>query len=232
LVHPGNMSHSLGQRLRSKAAVSLWGFVAVGCSWFGGSQPPDRAESPDVSPSPTSKTSPGESPTPPSNEVSTRKPGSQPADPASKAAPSSSVPLSKQDQQLVSEAAQTTEKQGGIVRQDVGKTYLSNILVLQQTERFVGGTFVPNLASLSEKIPEEIAEYQFQIIKADRQQALVAAIAKVPGLNSYIGAAYNVEGGTPITAMCKSNLPAQAAPAAPKLVSGTIVCASGSTPVE
>ncbi|MGB7412835.1 MAG: type IV pilin-like G/H family protein [Thermosynechococcaceae cyanobacterium] len=225
------MSHLLSKRLLLKAAVSLCGLGVVGCAWFGGSQTPDRSEQP--SPSPIATASPGVSAT---GSPTSKKDGTTNTTPKStnesEAKPAPPVKLSKNDQQIVSEAAQTTEKKGGIARQDVGKTYLSNILVQQQTERFVGGTFVPNLSSLSDKIPAEIAEYQFKILKADKNQAVVAAIAKVPGLNSYIGAAYNVEGSTPITSMCKSNLPAQAAPAAPKLVGGTIVCAPGSTATE
>ncbi|MGF1603064.1 MAG: type IV pilin-like G/H family protein [Thermosynechococcaceae cyanobacterium] len=225
------MSNLLSKKLLSKAAVSLCGLAVVGCAWFGGSQTPDRSEQPSPSPSGTGVSPPGP-PTLTKGGTTNTTPKPTPGSEAKSNPVPPPVELSKQDKQIVSEAAQTTEKKGGIARQDVGKTYLSNILVQQQTERFVGGTFVPNLSSLSDKIPAEITEYQFKILKADKNQAVVVAIAKVPGLNSYIGAAYNVEGSTPISTMCKSNLPAQAAPAAPKLVGGTIVCAPGSTATE
>lgn len=207
----------------------------AGCSWFGNNaQPPGETTDPEATPSPVAKASPsgepGEELTPPTAKVEPPTTGTE--TPSIEAATNKPSPLPKEEQQVVSQAVKDAEEQGNIARQDTGKTYLDNILLLQQTERFVGGTFIPDLTQLSADVPKETTEYQFKVLKADTKEAVVVAIAKTPGIASYVGAAYNIEGSTPISGICRSNLPTQEAPKSPRLVGQSIQCASGSTAVE
>ncbi|PZD71462.1 hypothetical protein C1752_06381 [Acaryochloris thomasi RCC1774] len=207
--------------------------MVVGCSWFGdSSQPPVSTTDPGATPtSPAASELPGgEEPTPSTAKVEQPSTGAE--TPSIEPATNKPSPLPKEEQQVVSQAVKEAEKQGNIARQDTGKTYLDNILLLQQTERFVGGTFVPNLGQLSDEVPKETTEYQFKVLRADTKEAVVVAIAKIPGITSYVGAAYSIEGSTPISGICRSNLPAQQAPKPPKLAGKSIQCASGSTAVE
>lgn len=236
------MTYLFRLRLIPVLVVSLSGLAMVGCSWF--SQGTSTSENPVPEQSttgeptviqPSGEQSPSvEDPAVPEAQADNNPAAT--ASPQPEASPQASAPppvkLAKKEKEQVSQIVEETSEQGNVARQDAGKTYLDNILLLQQTERFVGGTFVNDLSTLSGDIPEETDEYQFKILKADAEQTVAAAIAKIPGRTSYIGAAYNVEGSTPISAVCKSNLPSQKAPSEPKLVGKTIVCASGSTAME
>ncbi|MEO0374736.1 MAG: type IV pilin-like G/H family protein [Cyanobacteria bacterium P01_A01_bin.17] len=223
-------------RVILRVAVSFCGVMVVGCSWFGdSSQPPVSTTESGTTPSPAASELPGGEPSGGEPTPSTAKvdqPSTGAETPTIEPATNEPSPLPKEEQQVVSQAVKDAEKQGNIARQDTGKTYLDNILLLQQTERFVGGTFVPNLAQLSDEVPKETTEYQFKVLRADTKEAVVVAIAKIPGITSYVGAAYSIEGSTPISGICRSNLPAQQAPKPPKLAGKSIQCASGSTAVE
>ena len=118
-------------------------------------------------------------------------------------------------------------------KQDVGKTYLGSILRSQQAEHLVSGKFSTSLETLQTGTPKETDEYQLQITQADQNTAVVVAIAKQPGLFSYTGAAYAMDGGIPLTAICRTNEPSQTPPQSPTLMNQVaIVCSSGSTAVE
>ncbi len=234
------LNHS---RVLLKLAAGCCSVVLVGCSLFGGvsQDPVNPSNSGSTTPSPVTSdpNSSGEPTNLPSSEptaspnVAVSPQPSAPASPSLQPATEKPSPLPKKEQQEVSKIIKDTEEKGKVARQDTGKTYLDNILLLQQTERFVGGTFVSDLAQLSDEVPNETAEYEFKILKADTKETVVVAIAKIPGITSYVGAAYSVEGSTPISGVCRSNIPAQQAPGAPKLVAGkTIQCASGSTATE
>lgn len=242
------MAHLINQRFIPKLVISVCGVMMVGCSLFNNDSPDIPVSQVSPSTETAAQASPEASPniapetsTRPSNVPTTTTPANpQPTSTDVAAVPSPKVQLTeapkthlpKEDKQLVSQIAKETEKKSKIARQDSGKTYLDNILRLQQAERFVGGAFRPSLSALADDIPDETDEYQFKILTADTEQAVVVAIAKIPGLNSYVGAAYNIDGGTPISGICKSNLPTQKAPNSPKLAGKSVQCASGSTAIE
>lgn len=137
------------------------------------------------------------------------------------------------DEEVVSQVQQEVEQERTLSKQNVGQTYLSSILRSQQAEHLVSGKFSPSLDTLQTGDPSETNEYQLQITQANQNQAIVVAIAKQPGLFSYVGAVYAVEARIPITGMCRTNEPSQTPPPSPNLMNKVaIVCPSGSTPVE
>lgn len=193
---------------------------------------PERSlASPSPQPSPSGSPPPSTAakPTPKTNPT-VKQPASPP--PKAKLSPAPKVELSKSDKKLVSKVEKAIQKKGTVAKQDTGKTYLGSILRSQQAEKLVTGRFTPKLQDLQSDLPQDNGEYQLQVLEANENKAVVAAIAKQNGIFSYTGAVYAQEASIPVSTICKSNEPTQTPPSAPKLMGSKIVCAQGSTAVE
>jgi Type IV pilin-like G and H, putative len=119
-----------------------------------------------------------------------------------------------------------------IAKQDTGRTYLGILLLSQQAEKLVKGKFTSDLKQLASDTPIDTEEYRLEVREADTAKAVMVAIAKKPGFASYTGAVYAVEGNIPVTGMCRTNVPSQVPPTAPKFTYSTILCAQGSSKVN
>ncbi|ABW25234.1 hypothetical protein AM1_0148 [Acaryochloris marina MBIC11017] len=189
------------------------------------STPQAPQTSPKVSPKATTAAKPASQPKP-----AAPKPVSAPA--KVKLSPAPKVELSKSEKQLVSKVQKEVQKNGSVAKQDTGHTYLGNVLRSQQAEKLVTGRFTTNLQKLESDSPKDSGEFQLQVLEANENKAIVAAIAKQNGIFSYTGAVYAQDASIPVSAICKSNEPTQTPPGTPKLTGSTIVCAQGSTVVE
>jgi hypothetical protein len=145
---------------------------------------------------------------------------------------SSSTASPTVDPDLINKITKKLSDKVAIAKQDTGKTYLSTLLLSQQAQKLVKGKFSTDLKLLASDIPLETEEYRIEVRKADVSTAVMVAVAKKPGFASYIGAVYAVEGSLPVSGMCKTNLPSQTPPEAPKFSYATILCAAGSSAVN
>jgi hypothetical protein len=136
------------------------------------------------------------------------------------------------DPNLINKITQKLSDKVAIAKQDTGKTYLSTLLLSQQAQKLVKGKFSTDLKLLASDIPIETEEYRLEVRQADVSTAVMVAVAKKPGFASYIGAVYAVEGSLPVSGMCKTNVPSQTPPEAPKYSYSTILCATGSSAVN
>lgn len=194
------------------------------------SAPQAPQPSPKVSPKATTAAKPASQPKPAAPKPAAPKPVSAPA--KVKLSPAPKVELSKSEKQLVSKVQKEVQKKGSVAKQDTGHTYLGNVLRSQQAEKLVTGRFTTNLQKLESDSPKDSGEFQLQVLEANENKAIVAAIAKQNGIFSYTGAVYAQDASIPVSAICKSNEPTQTPPGTPKLTGSTIVCAQGSTVVE
>jgi hypothetical protein len=147
-----------------------------------------------------------------------------------KTAAASSVP--PKDPTLMHQLRKDLSRKVAIAKQDTGKTYLSSLLLSQQAEKLVKGQFSSDLKQLSRDFPSETDEYRLEIRQASGSQAVMVAVAKQTGYASYTGAVYAQEGKIPTTGICKTNVPSQTPPPAPKLVHSVFMCATGSSAVN
>jgi Type IV pilin-like G and H, putative len=136
------------------------------------------------------------------------------------------------DPNLINKITQKLSDKVAIAKQDTGKTYLSTLLLSQQAQKLVKGKFSTDLKLLASDIPTETEEYRLEVRQADVSSAVMVAVAKKPGFASYIGGVYAVEGSLPVSGMCKTNVPSQTPPEAPKFSYSTILCATGSSAVN
>ena len=183
--------------------------------------------SPKVSPQPITAAKPT-----PQTSPAVQKPVSAPPKAKVKLSPAPKVELSKSDKKLVSKVHKEVQKKGAVAKQDAGQTYLDNVLQSQQAEKLVTGRFTTNLQKLESDSSKDSGEFQLQVLEANENKAIVAAIAKQNGIFSYTGAVYAQDASLPVSAICKSNEPTKTPPGTPKLTGSTIVCAQGSTVVE
>lgn len=133
---------------------------------------------------------------------------------------------------LINDLRKKLSNQVAIAKQDTGRTYLGILLLSQQAERLVKGKFTSDLKQLASDTPIDTEEYRLEVREADTAKAVMVAIAKKPGFASYIGAVYAVEGNIPVTGMCRTNVPSQTPPTAPKFTYSTFICAEGSSKVN
>lgn len=133
---------------------------------------------------------------------------------------------------LINDLRKKLSNKVAIAKQDTGRTYLGILLLSQQAERLVKGKFTSDLKQLASDTPIDTEEYRLEVREADTAKAVMVAIAKKPGFASYTGAVYAVEGNIPVTGMCRTNVPSQTPPAAPKFTYSTIICAEGSSKVN
>jgi hypothetical protein len=136
------------------------------------------------------------------------------------------------DPDLLNKISKNLSDKVAIAKQDTGKTYLSSLLLSQQAQKIVKGKFTSDLKLLASDMPVETEEYRLEVRQADSATAVMVAIAKKPGFASYIGAVYAVEGSLPVSGMCKTNVPSQTPPEAPKFSYSTILCKDGSSVVN
>jgi Type IV pilin-like G and H, putative len=173
------------------------------------------------------------SPTP-SVAQSSATPTSTPSAPnpsLSSATPSASVEPTL-DPDLINDLRKKLSNKVAIAKQDTGRTYLGILLLSQQAEKLVKGKFTSDLKQLASDTPIDTEEYRLEVREADAAKAVMVAIAKKPGFASYTGAVYAVEGNIPVTGMCRTNVPSQVPPAAPKFTYSTILCEQGSSKVN
>jgi hypothetical protein len=141
--------------------------------------------------------------------------------------------LNPEDQAIAQKMEkEVQEKVDRLAIQPVGKTFLSNILISQQTEKIINGKFANDLQKLAADTPTETSEYQLQVVAADTQKSIVTAKAKTLGLPSYTGAVFALEAKIPVTGICKTKLPSTTPPSPPTLVGETVKCDGDSVSAE
>jgi Type IV pilin-like G and H, putative len=136
------------------------------------------------------------------------------------------------DPDLINSLRKKLSNKVAIAKQDTGRTYLGILLLSQQAEKLVKGKFTSDLKQLASDTPIDTEEYRLEVRQADTAKAILVAIAKKPGFASYTGAVYAVEGNIPVTGMCRTNIPSQTPPSAPKFTYSTIICPEGSSKVN
>ncbi len=136
------------------------------------------------------------------------------------------------DPNLINDLRKKLSDKVAIAKQDTGRTYLGILLLSQQAEKLVKGKFTSDLKQLASDTPIDTEEYRLEVRQADTAKAIMVAIAKQPGFASYTGAVYAVEGSIPVTGMCRTNVPSQTPPAAPKFTYSTFICSEGSSRVN
>lgn len=205
--------------------IGMMGTIAVGCS-----QPSTTS----VSPTPASSVaigSSGQSPSTPSVQPHpSEKPLSSPT--ATPSASAKASPLDATALKLSNKISKAVTQKGNIALQDTGKTFLSNLLLSQQAEHLTKGRFTDDLKRLAPDVPTDNEDYHLAVKQATESQAVLVAIAKKPGLNSYTGIAYTAPGKLPTTAMCRTNIPSQTPPQTPKFVQSMVMCPSGSSAIK
>ncbi len=152
---------------------------------------------------------------------------SQPPQSPKRSAPTPPVP------QVESEVERSLQAQNlKVARQSPATTYLNIILESQQAQHLVSGSFKPSLDDLHLDAFADSAEYRVAVVTANAEQAIITATPTQDGFPSYVGAVYAREASLPLAGICRSNLPSQTAPQAPRLLYGQLQCAPGSTPAE
>jgi hypothetical protein len=212
------MAHCLSRSQTVSLSVGLVGLLTTSCSTHTVSVP---TPSPSLSSAPST---PAQAPTLNKPNQSAEK---TPLPPGSGSPASTAV--TDPDPAILTKIKKNLSEKVAIAKQDTGKTYLSNLLLSQQAEKLVQGKFTSDLKRLAADIPTETEEYRLEVRQADASKAVMVALAKRPGFASYIGAVYAVEGSIPITGICKTNVPSQTPPQAPKLAYSTVMCSPGSS---
>lgn len=222
LDRSAHMAHYFAKFSSLCLTIGMIGAIAVGCS-----QPSTTS----VSPTPSSSVaigSSGQSPSKPSVQPHPSKtPLSSPT--ATPSASAKASPLDATALKLSNKISKAVTQKGNIALQDTGKTFLSNLLLSQQAEHLTKGRFTDDLKRLAPDVPTENEDYHLEVKQATESQAVLVAIAKKPGLNSYTGIVYTAPGKLPTTAMCRTNIPSQTPPQTPKFVQSMVMCPSGSS---
>jgi hypothetical protein len=190
------------------------------------SQPPVSASAP----APTALASPTAS----TQQNATLPAGTVPSDGPVPTTDATGAPaLSPEDQAIAQKMEkEVQEKVDRLAIQPAGKTFLSNILISQQTEKIINGKFANDLQKLAADTPIETSEYQLQVVEADTNKSIVTAKAKTPGLPSYTGAVFALEAKIPVTGICKTKLPSTTPPSPPTLVGEIVKCGGDSVSAE
>jgi hypothetical protein len=224
LDRPAHMAYYFAKFSSLCLTIGMMGAIAVGCS-----QPNTTS----VSPTPSSSVaigSSGQSPSKPSVQPHPSKtPLSSPTATPSASASAKASPLDATALKLSNKISKAVTQKGNIALQDTGKTFLSNLLLSQQAEHLTKGRFTDDLKRLAPDVPTDNEDYHLEVKQATESQAVLVAIAKKPGLNSYTGIVYTAPGKLPTTAMCRTNIPSQTPPQTPKFVQSMVMCPSGSS---
>jgi Type IV pilin-like G and H, putative len=225
LDRPANMAYYFSKFSSLCLTIGMIGAIAVGCS-----QPSTTSVSPTPS-SPVAIGSSGQSPSTLSVQPHpSEKPLSSPT--ATPSASAEASPLDANALKLSNKISKAVTQKGNIALQDTGKTFLSNLLLSQQAEHLTKGRFTGDLKRLAPDVPTDNEDYHLEVKQANESQAVLVAIAKKPGLNSYTGIVYTAPGKLPTTAMCRTNIPSQTPPQTPKFVQSMVMCPSGSSAIK
>ncbi|MEQ9550101.1 MAG: type IV pilin-like G/H family protein [Coleofasciculus sp. G3-WIS-01] len=109
------------------------------------------------------------------------------------------------------------------------KSFINSVNKSQQIFYLQHEQFASSLEELAIPLQSQPESYEYQIVSANQQQALVTAQAKKPDLKSYTGAVF-VIGESAIDQICQTNQPSQTPPPQPEVVENTIQCPAGSSP--
>jgi hypothetical protein len=225
------MAHYFAKCSSLCLTVGFAGVIAAGCSRNTTTVPSTVPPTPS---SPVAMDSSAPSPSAPSVQPRPSKaPLSSPSSPAT--TPSASAvapPLDATALKISNKISKDVTQKGNIALQDTGKTFLSNLLLAQQAEHLTKGRFTDDLKRLAPDIPTDNEDYHLEVKQASESQAVLVAIAKKPGLNSYTGIVYTIPGKLPATAMCRTNIPSQTPPQTPKFVRSMVMCSSGSAAIK
>jgi Type IV pilin-like G and H, putative len=224
LDRSANMAHYFAKLPSLCLMIGFAGAIAAGCS---------HRSATSVSPTPSSSVaiSSGQSPSTSSVQPNpSQAPLSSPT-----ATPSASVvasPLDATNLRISDKISKAVTQKGNIALQDTGKTFLSNLLLSQQAEHLTKGRFTDDLKRLAPDVPTDNEDYHLEIKQANASQAVMVAIAKKPGFNSYTGMVYTIPGKLSSTVMCRTNVPSQTPPQTPKFVQSMVMCPSGSSTLK
>jgi hypothetical protein len=163
-----------------------------------------------------------------SNSPSPNTPASA-TTPSSVPSPETTAAIKPPNNPTAKQGVPDVSKPMAIAKQDPGKTYLSNLLLLQQTEKLVKGRFSSDLKGLAADVPTETDDYRIEMRTVDSSKAVMVAIAKQPGISSYTGAVYAIEAKIPVVGLCKTNVPSLTPPQAPQLVHEVVMCPQGAS---
>jgi hypothetical protein len=216
------------------ATLGSLSWLSAGCEQKTASSPSSLATSPQPTisasaPVPTALASPTDP-----QQLSTIPGNTVPSDsPVPTADATGSPALNPEDQAIAQKMEkEVQEKVDRLAIQPAGKTFLSNVLISQQTEKIINGKFANDLQKLAADTPTETSEYQLQVVEADTSKSIVTAKAKTPGLPSYTGAVFALEAKIPVTGICKTKLPSTTPPSPPTLVGETVKCGGDSVSAE
>ncbi len=205
--------------------IGVAGAIAAGCS---------HRSATSVSPTPSSSVaigSSGQSSSTPSVQPNpSETPVSSPT--ATPSASAGASPLDATNLKISNKISKDVTRKGNIALQDTGKTFLSNLLLSQQAEHLTKGRFTDDLKRLAPNVPTDNEDYHLEIKQANTSQAIMVAIAKKPGLNSYTGMVYTIPGKLSAAVMCRTNVPSQTPPQTPKFVQSMVMCPSGSSAIK
>lgn len=109
------------------------------------------------------------------------------------------------------------------------KSFINSVNKSQQIFYLQHGKFASSFEELAIPLQSQPESYEYQIVSANQQQALVTAQAKKPDLRSYTGAVF-VIGESTTDQICQTNQPSQTPPSQPEVVENTIQCPAGSSP--
>lgn len=111
------------------------------------------------------------------------------------------------------------------------KSFINSVNKSQQIFYLQHGKFASSFEELAIPLQSQPESYEYQIVSANQQQALVTAQAKKPDLRSYTGAVF-VTGESTIDQICQTNQPSKTPPSQPEVVENTIQCPAGSSPLS
>lgn len=223
LDRSANMAHYFAKLPRLCLMIGFAGAIAAGCS---------PRSAPSVSPTPSSSVAIGSSGQSPSTPSVQPHPSEAPSPTAKPSVSVGASPLDATNLRISDKISKDVTQKGNIALQDTGKTFLSNLLLSQQAEHLTKGRFTDDLKRLAPDVPTDNEDYHLEIKQANTSQAVMVAIAKKPGFNSYTGMVYTIPGKLATTVMCRTNIPSQTPPQTPKFVQSMAMCPSGSSAIK
>lgn len=108
------------------------------------------------------------------------------------------------------------------------KSFINSVNKSQEIFYLQHGKFASSFEELAIPLKSQPESYQYQIVSANQQQALVTAQAKKPDLKSYTGAVW-VIGDSTTDKICHTNQPSRTPPSQLEVVENSIQCPAGSS---
>ena len=133
-------------------------------------------------------------------------------------------PLSEESKEIVSNITDEVSEESKVVTENTGLITMNRLLLAQQAQWLLSGSFSTDFKALEPNLPEETNEYKFEITQGNDQEAIVVAIAKNDKLPSFTGASYAIPSGLPTSGLCQTKLPSQTTPTPPKLTGTDMSC--------